>query len=83
MWGKVGDRCSIVVHMQTPDRNWPRPWAIIEEGESFRVVDANGFPVCYIYYEEESSRAFNMKRPNRKQAAALASRIAKIGGEVV
>ncbi len=66
---------------ENPDRRFPKPWAILESGESFRVVDATGFVICYIYYDDEKSRAAVTQRPNRKQASQLVTRIAKIGDQ--
>ena len=62
----------------TPDRAFPKPWSIVEVGECFKVVDATGFPVCYVYFEDEAGRADRTQRPNRKQAGALTSKIAQL-----
>ena len=66
---------------ETEDHTFRRPWRKIEEGESVRVVDAGGFPICYIYFDDESSRASNTRRMNRKQAHIVANRIVGIGAE--
>ena len=56
----------------TPDRRFPRPWRVRESGESFIVEDANGFPVAFIYFEDEKSRADVSHRMNRYQAERIA-----------
>ena len=62
----------------TKDRAFPKPWSIVEVGESFKVVDATGFPVYFVYFEDEAGRADRTQRPNRKQTGALASKIAQL-----
>ena len=64
---------------QTPDRRFPRPWRVRESGESFIVEDATGFPVAFIYFEDEKSRADVSHRMNRYQAERIAWAIARIG----
>ena len=40
------------------DRRVPPPWTFEEaNGACFVVKDANGFAVCYVYYESEPGRA--------------------------
>lgn len=63
-----------------PDRTFPKPWRIIDHGESFGIVDATGFPLAYVYFEDEIARANQMQRMNKDQAWKIASAIAKIGG---
>lgn len=63
---------------QTEDHKFRAPFRTIEEGESVRVVDASGMPICYIYFEDEASRALITNRMNRKQALAIASKIAQL-----
>jgi len=63
----------------TEDRRFPKPWAVQESGESFQVIDATGFPICYIYFEDEPVRASTAKRMNKKQALQMATQMAKLG----
>jgi hypothetical protein len=48
-----------------PDRKFPPPWTIEDNGACFMVRDANGQALAYTYYEEE---------PGRRTAASLLTR---------
>jgi hypothetical protein len=37
-------------------RRFPAPWKVTESGESFQVVDANGFVLTGVYCEDNQSR---------------------------
>lgn len=65
---------------RTPDRTFPKPWTIVDHGESFGIKDATGFPIAYVYFEDNSARAFQTNRMNKDQAWKIASAFAKIGG---
>lgn len=34
-------------------RRFPAPWVMVEEGQCFRVKDANGFSVCSVPHRED------------------------------
>lgn len=37
-------------------RRFQKPWVLIENAESFEITDANGFPLAYLYYDDDPSR---------------------------
>lgn len=41
--------------MPTP-RRFPKPWTIVEHDSSFEITDANGFPLGYVYFEDDFKR---------------------------
>ncbi|MDQ0474608.1 hypothetical protein [Labrys wisconsinensis] len=45
-----------------------------QQGKSFRIVDATGFPVCHIYYDVGRHPYI----PDREQAESLARQIARL-----
>jgi hypothetical protein len=59
-------------------RRFPPPWSIEERQESFIVTDANGQPLAFIYFEDESQRRLSMKRLTRDEAFLIAVNIAKL-----
>jgi hypothetical protein len=59
-------------------RRFPPPWSIDEQTESFIVKDAQGQPLAYIYFENESQRQRSMKRLPRDEAFLVAINIAKL-----
>ena len=48
-----------------PDRRFPTPWDIEDNGACFIVRDNNGQALSYVYYEQE---------PGRRTAAGLLKR---------
>ena len=39
-----------------PDRHFPSPWSVEDNGTCFIVLDHNAQALAYIYYEEEAGR---------------------------
>jgi hypothetical protein len=53
-----------------PRRRFPPPWDIEERNAAcFIVMDANRFPVCYVYFESEPARrtAANLLTPESQE----------------
>jgi len=63
---------------QTPDMRFYSPWTILEGSKGFQVEDATGFPLLYVPFDDEASRAIANKRMNMKQARALALKITQM-----
>ncbi len=59
----------------TPDMRFYSPWTIREGARGFQVLDATGFPLFYVPFEDEASRAIAEKRMSRKQAHAMTAKI--------
>lgn len=59
------------------DRRFPPPWTIREVAEAFRVDDANGSAIAYVYFDRED-RGANQDRMSYDQARRVASNIAKL-----
>ena len=59
-------------------RRFPPPWAIVENRESFVVVDGTGQALAYLYFEDEPQRQMSMKRLSRDEAFLIAVNIAKL-----
>jgi hypothetical protein len=57
---------------------FPPPWSIEARQESFNVKDANGQPLCYVYFEDEPQRQMSMKRLSRDEAFLVAVNIGKL-----
>jgi len=59
-------------------RKFPPPWRAEQTGECFCVRDANGQPLAYVYFEDESGRRSNTKRLTSDEARRIAVNIAKL-----
>jgi hypothetical protein len=60
-------------------RRFPPPWDIEEHNRScFIVMDADRFPVCYVYFESEPGRRAAAKLMTRDEARRIAANIAKL-----
>jgi hypothetical protein len=61
------------------DRRVPPPWTFEEANSTcFVVKDANGFAVCYVYYESELGRRTAANLMTKDDARRLAANIAKL-----
>jgi hypothetical protein len=61
-----------------PDRKFPPPWTIEDNGACFVVRDANGQALAYTYYEEEPGRRTSASLLTRDEARRIAANIAKL-----
>jgi len=61
-----------------PDRKFPPPWTIEDNGACFMVRDANGQALAYTYYEEEPGRRTAASLLTRDEARRIAANIAKL-----
>jgi hypothetical protein len=64
-----------------PDRRrFPPPWAIVENRESFVVVDGTGQALAYLYFEDEPQRQMSMRRLSKDEAYRIARGITRLPG---
>jgi hypothetical protein len=62
-----------------PDRRrCPPPWAIVENRESFVVVDGTGQALAYLYFEDEPQRQMSMRRLTKDEAYRIARGITRL-----
>jgi hypothetical protein len=61
-----------------PDRHFPPPWTVEDNGACFIVRDHNGQPLAYVYYEEEPGRRAAAGLLTRDEARRIAANIAKL-----
>ena len=59
-------------------RRFRSPWSFEEGGESFTVRDANGWPLAYVYFEDDSFRRGAGQRMTKDEARRMAVQIARI-----
>jgi hypothetical protein len=59
-------------------RRFPPPWKVTESGESFQVVDATGFVLTDVDYEDNQSRRDLLRRMTRDEARRIASGFARL-----
>jgi len=65
--------------MTSAPRRFPPPWDIEERNAACLVVmDANRFPVCYVYFESEPGRRAAANLMTRDEARRVAANIAKL-----
>jgi len=51
-----------------PQRRFPPPWSIEDNGACFVVKDSNGQKLAYVYYEEEPGRRSSAKLLTKDEA---------------
>jgi endo-1,4-beta-D-glucanase Y len=61
-----------------PPRCFPPPWTVEERPACFIISDASGFPLAYVYYEEEPGRRTAAKLMTFDEARRIAANIAKL-----
>jgi hypothetical protein len=61
-----------------PDRKFPPPWTVEDNGACFMVRDANGQALAYAYYEEQPGRRTAASLLTRDEARRIAAKIAKL-----
>ncbi len=60
-------------------RRFPTPWRLVELAEAFRIEDASGFPVAYVYFcDDEERRASMAERMTKDDARRIAVGIARL-----
>jgi hypothetical protein len=61
-----------------PARRFPAPWQAVELEDAFCVQDANGFPVAYVYFDDDAQQRAGSDRMSRTEARRMAVRIAAL-----
>jgi hypothetical protein len=59
-------------------RRFPRPWRCVEKGESYAILDATGFVICHLYFEDEPTRRSVTQRLTKEEARRIAANIARL-----
>jgi hypothetical protein len=59
-------------------RRFPAPWTAVELQEAFRIEDAKGFPVAYVYFALDRERQNVTGRMSKEEARRIAVNIAAI-----
>lgn len=59
----------------------PTPWKIIDTGSAFRINDAEGRGLCWVYYARSEAQHFtHLPKDAAKELAVLFARVSKQGG---
>jgi hypothetical protein len=61
-----------------PPRRFPPPWRVEGSTESFKIVDALGQALAYVYFEDEAGRRMTMTRLTKDEARRIAGNIARL-----
>ncbi len=61
-----------------PERRFPPPWSIEDNGACFIVKDHTGQSLAYVYFEDEPGRRSAAKLLTRDEARRIAANIAKL-----
>jgi YD repeat-containing protein len=56
----------------------PAPWTVTEVAEAFRVEDAAGKSMAYVYFADERLLASNHSKLSKEEARRVAANIAKL-----
>ena len=60
-------------------RRFPAPWTAVELQDEFRIEDATGFPIAYIYFcDDEERRASMAERMSKDEARRIAIGMASL-----
>ena len=59
-------------------RRFRTPWSFTEEAESLVIRDAEGYPLAYIYFEDDPARRNLSRRLGKDEARRLAVQIERI-----
>jgi len=73
-----GSKNTVVSCDKVPDRRFPPPWSIEDNGACFIVKDGAGQKLAYVYYEEESGRRSAAKLLSRDEARRIAANVVKL-----
>ena len=60
------------------ERRFPPPWTVETIPGGFKVIDANGQSLAYVYGHADPRDAAIAKSPNLDEARRIASNIAKL-----
>jgi hypothetical protein len=64
--------------MPSDRRRFPPPWAIVENRESYVVVDGTGQTLAYLYFADEPQRQMSMRRLTKDEAYRIARGITRL-----
>ncbi len=61
-----------------PERRFPPPWSVEDNGAAFIAKDRGGRPLAYVYYELDPGRRTAANLLPRDEARRIAANIAKL-----
>jgi hypothetical protein len=64
--------------MSRPRRRFRPPWSVVELEACYQVVDATGFPIAYVYFDERPTDPVHGGKMTKDEARRVASNIAKL-----
>jgi hypothetical protein len=64
--------------MPRQEKPFELPFQLIEHGERYMVANASGYPLAYVYHEDEPGRGIVTRRLTREDARKLATQIARL-----
>jgi hypothetical protein len=59
-------------------RRFPAPWTAVELEEAFRIEDASGFAVAYVYFTDNEQRRASTQRMSKDEARRIAIGMASL-----
>lgn len=59
-------------------RRFPAPWTVVELQEAFRIEDASGFALAYVYFAEDPQRQGVTSRMSKDEARRIAVNMAAV-----
>jgi hypothetical protein len=60
-------------------RRFPKPWKVEELDACFKITDATGFAIAYVYFDAKPGVGYLSHLMTRDEAEIIALNIAKIG----